>query len=100
MRKWMRDRLQRRKKKDPEPAGTAAPPPLQPAYFEAEASSAPAPEATREPGPPAASEMESAPPSRKPSVTEPSEQPEDMPVQDGSPGQRDPLIAAVALVVG
>ena len=32
----MRDRLQRRKKKDPEGAPQAAPPPLQPAYFEAD----------------------------------------------------------------
>jgi predicted kinase len=36
MRKWMRDRLQRRKKKDPEGAAQAAPPPLQPAYFDAD----------------------------------------------------------------
>ncbi|HZC23177.1 MAG TPA: AAA family ATPase [Candidatus Binatia bacterium] len=36
MRKWMRERLQRRKKKDPGQAGEAAPPPLQPAYFDAE----------------------------------------------------------------
>ena len=34
MRKWMRDRLQRRKKKTPEPGSQPAPPPLQPAYFE------------------------------------------------------------------
>jgi predicted kinase len=34
MRKWMRDRLQRRKKKTPEQGTAAAPPPLQPAYFE------------------------------------------------------------------
>jgi len=33
MRKWMRDRLQRRKKKSSEPAAPAAPP-LQPAYFD------------------------------------------------------------------
>ncbi len=33
----MRERLQRRKKKDPEQAGEASPPPLQPAYFDAEA---------------------------------------------------------------
>ncbi len=32
----MRDRLQRRKKKDPEGAPQAAPPPLQPAYFDAD----------------------------------------------------------------
>jgi len=36
MRKWMRDRLQRRKKKTPEQASQPAPPPLQPAYFDAD----------------------------------------------------------------
>jgi predicted kinase len=36
MRKWMKDRLQRRKKKAPEQGSQAAPPPLQPAYFDAE----------------------------------------------------------------
>jgi predicted kinase len=36
MRKWMRERLQRRKKKAPEAGTQAAPPPLQPAYFEAD----------------------------------------------------------------
>jgi predicted kinase len=36
MRKWMRDRLQRRKKKPEEASDQPAPPPLQPAYFEAE----------------------------------------------------------------
>jgi predicted kinase len=35
MRKWMRERLQRRKKKSPEPEG-ATPPPLQPAYFDSD----------------------------------------------------------------
>jgi len=34
MRKWMRDRLQRRKKKAPEQGSKPAPPPLQPAYFD------------------------------------------------------------------
>jgi predicted kinase len=34
MRKWMRDRLQRRKKQPAETADQPAPPPLQPAYFE------------------------------------------------------------------
>jgi predicted kinase len=36
MRKWMRERLQRRKKKTAEPANQSAPPPLQPAYFDEE----------------------------------------------------------------
>jgi predicted kinase len=36
MRKWMKDRLQRRKKKVPEQGSQPAPPPLQPAYFDAE----------------------------------------------------------------
>ena len=36
MRKWMRDRLQRRKKKPEEALDKPAPPPLQPAYFDAE----------------------------------------------------------------
>ena len=40
----MRDRLQRRKKKDPEQAGQAAPPPLQPAYFDAAEAPAAEPE--------------------------------------------------------
>jgi predicted kinase len=36
MRKWMRERLQRRKKKAGEQESEATPPPLQPAYFNAE----------------------------------------------------------------
>ena len=36
MRKWMRERLQRGKKKPAEPSDQPVPPPLQPAYFEAE----------------------------------------------------------------
>jgi len=43
MRKWMSDRLQRRKKKPAEPSDQPAPPPLQPAYFEAEEQPSPAP---------------------------------------------------------
>jgi predicted kinase len=39
MRKWMRDRLQRRKKKPAAPSDKPAPPPLQPAYFDAEQAS-------------------------------------------------------------
>jgi predicted kinase len=60
MRKWMRERLQRRKKPPAEASDQSAPPPLQPAYFEAEqqpdsSSGAPAaePEAA---GPPSAVE--------------------------------------------
>ena len=40
MRKWMRERMQRRKKKTEEPESQAAPPPLQPAYFDANESEA------------------------------------------------------------
>lgn len=39
MRKWMRDRLQRRKKSPASTSDQPAPPPLQPAYFEAEQAS-------------------------------------------------------------
>jgi predicted kinase len=46
MRKWMKDRLQRRKKKAPEQGSQPAPPPLQPAYFDAEQSPSPAPESS------------------------------------------------------
>jgi len=35
MRKWMRERIQRRKKNTAEPTDQPAPPPLQPAYFDA-----------------------------------------------------------------
>jgi len=45
MRKWMRERLQRRKKKPTEEASQPAPPPLQPAYFDE------TPTAAAEPGP-------------------------------------------------
>jgi predicted kinase len=48
MRKWMKDRLQRRKKKAPEPGSQLAPPPLQPAYFDAEQAPSPMAE-SREP---------------------------------------------------
>jgi predicted kinase len=48
MRKWMKDRLQRRKKKAPEPGSQPAPPPLQPAYFDTEQAPGPMAE-SREP---------------------------------------------------
>jgi predicted kinase len=47
MRKWMRDRLKRRKKAPAAGTGEPAPAPLQPAYFDAEVPAAPA--QTREP---------------------------------------------------
>ncbi len=47
MRKWMRERIQRRKKKTEEQATQPAPPPLQPAYFDSQESSGAEPEATR-----------------------------------------------------
>jgi predicted kinase len=46
MRKWMRDRLQRRKKKAPEPGSQPTPPPLQPAYFDADQDSGAGPESS------------------------------------------------------
>lgn len=48
MRKWMRDRMQRRKKKPGEQASQPAPPPLQPAYFEAGETPSPAPESSHQ----------------------------------------------------
>jgi predicted kinase len=47
MRKWMRERLTRRKKTPAEPSDQPAPPPLQPAYFEAEQQPSPAPDARK-----------------------------------------------------
>jgi predicted kinase len=49
MRKWMRERLERRKKKSSENASQPAPPPLQPAYFDAESASAEPEQAQPEP---------------------------------------------------
>ena len=46
MRKWMRERMQRRKKKTGEQESQPAPPPLQPAYFDADESAKPEPKAT------------------------------------------------------
>jgi predicted kinase len=46
MRKWMKDRLQRRKKKTPEQGSQPAPPPLQPAYFDAEEAPSAVPESS------------------------------------------------------
>ena len=60
MRKWMRERLQRRKKKTPEPEG-AAPPPLQPAYFDAEQPAGEVAEPQMDPPEAPASEVDSVP---------------------------------------
>jgi predicted kinase len=49
MRKWMRERLQRRKKTPTGPSDQPAPPPLQPAYFDAEQASGAESEAVGEP---------------------------------------------------
>ena len=49
MRKWMRERLQRRKKKAEEQVSQPAPPPLQPAYFDTEEPEKPEPESHSEP---------------------------------------------------
>jgi predicted kinase len=46
MRKWMRERLQRRKKKTGEQETQPAPPPLQPAYFDADEPTRSTPEAS------------------------------------------------------
>ena len=56
MRKWMRDRIQRRKKKAPEQGTEVAPPPLQPAYFDTDE----APNSSSE-GPPVEIEVPSTP---------------------------------------
>ena len=78
MRKWMRERIQRRKKKTTEPANQPAPPPLQPAYFDA------APDAAAEP---AAREVET-PKSRE------SEPENRAPVSQASGGESAPGEAA------
>src|SRR5208337_2163442 len=48
MRKWMRERLQRRKKTPAGPSDQPAPPPLQPAYFDAEQAPGAAPDTKNE----------------------------------------------------
>jgi predicted kinase len=58
MRKWMRERLQRRKKKSDEQVSQPAPPPLQPAYFDAEEPSEAEPEGRTEAVESAAAEKE------------------------------------------
>jgi predicted kinase len=105
MRKWMRDRLQRRKKKAPEPGSQPAPPPLQPAYFDADQDSAPAPEPghlesrpvesrRNESEEPAASEAEFAAPSAPEESANATRQPR--PSGDKEPIVRDQAARRVA----
>ena len=58
MRKWMRERIQRRKKKTEGQEGQPAPPPLQPAYFDAEPPNPTPPSSASEVEPEAVSEPE------------------------------------------
>jgi predicted kinase len=80
MRKWMRDRLQRRKKTPAAPSDQPAPPPLQPAYFDAERA------------PAAASEVESdeSEVSAQPPAAEDRPVPEDRPVRSPRPSSPEP----------
>ncbi len=69
MRKWMRERLQRRKKTPVEPSDQPAPPPLQPAYFDAEQP------------PSAAGDVAKESKTIEPEVSGPASVPEDRPVR-------------------
>jgi predicted kinase len=84
MRKWMRDRLQRRKKKTPEDAGKPAPPPLQPAYFDAEQSPPQAPAASNDAETPVAYEAQSE---SEPSPDLSESQPVEHPSESSPPAQ-------------
>jgi len=95
MRKWMRERLQRRKKKSPEQKEQPAPPPLQPAYFDAEPEAQPAETASRE--------AESPPPSHEEFKQEPAHeefaagQPQEKGAkEEAGPRQRPPSRGAAA----
>jgi len=89
MRKWMRDRLQRRKKKAPGEQASPAAPPLQPAYFDAEQAPEQVPEAvTNEAEISAAPEPEfEAPPAREQSSSADVDEQPRSPVATGE-GQR------------
>jgi predicted kinase len=96
MRKWMRERLQRRKKTPAEPSDQAAPPPLQPAYFEAEQAPVAASDAVNEDSAvsaPPAPVLESRPVRRARPIAEepPSEEqpatPQPTPSASGQPGR-------------
>ncbi|HYM77354.1 MAG TPA: AAA family ATPase [Candidatus Dormibacteraeota bacterium] len=70
MRKWMRERLQRRKKKTGEQESQPAPPPLQPAYFDAVEPADSSPESTPEPEARMSRQPEEAPAAREESSPE------------------------------
>ena len=80
MRKWMRERLQRRKKKGPEQGKEAAPPPLQPAYFEA----GEAAQAAAEPEPQEAESAAAAEPQFEPQAAAEASSAEESPSRPGS----------------
>lgn len=86
MRKWMRERLQRRKRKPTEPSDQPAPPPLQPAYFEAGPESHPAVETEESRPEPAASGRRSEPAYSPPADAEPLED-EPQAAESSSAGQ-------------
>ena len=83
MRKWMRERLQRRKKKAPEQEAQSSPPPLQPAYFDAGEPAAPQPSPSEPESMSPSSERE-APPAEETSAPEGAEQP----AQSSAEGRR------------
>jgi predicted kinase len=94
MRKWMRERLTRRKKTPVEPSDQPAPPPLQPAYFDAEqapATSSEAKQESRDREPEIAAEVSPAEESRparrgRSTFAEPDSQ--DQPYHDQPPQER------------
>ncbi len=88
MRKWMRDRLQRRKKKTQEQQSQPAPPPLQPAYFDSDESAQAESAATQEQpvGTPVSEGETEAEPVREEATSEP-DQPKARGVAAGG-GQR------------
>src|SRR5580658_448769 len=88
MRKWMRERLTRRKKTPAETSDQPAPPPLQPAYFDADQPPGPAPETENvEPQVSSPAASEPRPPRRARSVSQ--EQPlQERPSQEQAPEER------------
>jgi predicted kinase len=86
MRKWMRERLQRRKKKVEEQVSQPAPPPLQPAYFDAEEPSRTEPESRGEAVESATSEreIEAQPVGEEPAPAQAGEEPKSQATSGGS----------------